>query len=150
MKFKLLVVFLILLIDVTSLANEELLKNAKENLKNKNYEAAHTQFTQLLNYDTYRSKAFFGIGHVLVMQDNIQEAKEQFAFGLNANTTYGPNHSASYLNFQIGELFFKHKNLDEALVYFKRSKLLYNPNNKQDKDPEDYVKQITLLKYSKI
>ena len=105
------------------------------NYQNQNFKVAEEYYESIIEKDERNSKAYFGKGSSLYMQDDIENAEVNFSQSLN--TSEKLLQSKAYFN--LGNISYKNNKLDEALQFYKKA-LELNPEDDEARYNYEFIK----------
>ena len=105
------------------------------NYQNQNYKVAEEYYEYILKNDEDNSKAHFGKGSSLYMQNDLKNAEINF----NESLTASDEILQSKAYFNLGNISYKNNKLDDALQFYKKA-LELNPNDDEARFNYEYIK----------
>ena len=105
------------------------------NYQNQNYKVAEEYYEYILKNDEDNSKAHFGKGSSLFMQNDLKNAEINF----NESLTASDEILQSKAYFNLGNISYKNNKLDDALQFYKKA-LELNPNDDEARFNYEYIK----------
>ena len=105
------------------------------NYQNQNYKVAEEYYEYILKNDEDNSKAHFGKGSSLFMQNDLKNAESNF----NESLTASDEILQSKAYFNLGNISYKNNKLDDALQFYKKA-LELNPNDDEARFNYEYIK----------
>ena len=105
------------------------------NYQNQNYKVAEEYYEYILKNDEDNSKAHFGKGSSLYMQNDLKNAEINF----NESLTTSDEILQSKAYFNLGNISYKNNKLDDALQFYKKA-LELNPNDDEARFNYEYIK----------
>ena len=105
------------------------------NYQDQNYKVAELYYEYILKNDEDNSKAHFGKGSSLYMQNDLKNAEINF----NESLTASDEILQSKAYFNLGNISYKNNKLDDALQFYKKA-LELNPNDDEARFNYEYIK----------
>jgi len=105
------------------------------NYQKQNYKAAEEYYESVLQSDDSNSKAYFGKGSSLYMQNDLKNAEISF----NESIADSEKLLQSKAYFNLGNISYKNNKMDEALQFYKKA-LELNPDDDEARFNYEFIK----------
>jgi len=105
------------------------------NYQKQNYKAAEEYYESVLQSDDSNSKAYFGKGTSLYMQNDLKNAEISF----NESIADSEKLLQSKAYFNLGNISYKNNKMDEALQFYKKA-LELNPDDDEARFNYEFIK----------
>ena len=105
------------------------------NYQKQNYKAAEEYYESVLQSDDSNSKAYFGKGSSLYMQNDLKNAEISF----NESIANSEKLLQSKAYFNLGNISYKNNKMDEALQFYKKA-LELNPDDDEARFNYEFIK----------
>ena len=125
-------IFILLLILIQSLLAQD---EGMLNYQKQNYKAAEEYYESVLENDDSNSKAYFGKGSSLYMQNDLKNAEISF----NESIADSEELLQSKAYFNLGNISYKNNKMDEALQFYKKA-LELNPDDDEARFNYEFIK----------
>ena len=125
-------IFILLSILVQSLLAQD---EGMLNYQKQNYKAAEEYYESVLQSDDSNSKAYFGKGSSLYMQNDLKNAEISF----NESIADSEKLLQSKAYFNLGNISYKNNKMDEALQFYKKA-LELNPDDDEARFNYEFIK----------
>ena len=125
-------IFILLLILIQSLLAQD---EGMLNYQKQNYKAAEEYYESVLQNDDSNSKAYFGKGSSLYMQNDLKNAEISF----NESIADSEKLLQSKAYFNLGNISYKNNKMDEALQFYKKA-LELNPDDDEARFNYEFIK----------
>ena len=125
-------IFILLSILIQSLLAQD---EGMLNYQKQNYKAAEEYYESVLENDDSNSKAYFGKGSSLYMQNDLKNAEISF----NESIADSEELLQSKAYFNLGNISYKNNKMDEALQFYKKA-LELNPDDDEARFNYEFIK----------
>ena len=125
-------IFILLSILIQSLLAQD---EGMLNYQKQNYKAAEEYYESVLQNDDSNSKAYFGKGSSLYMQNDLKNAEISF----NESIADSEKLLQSKAYFNLGNISYKNNKMDEALQFYKKA-LELNPDDDEARFNYEFIK----------
>ena len=125
-------IFILLSILIQSLLAQD---EGMLNYQKQNYKAAEEYYESVLENDDSNSKAYFGKGSSLYMQNDLKNAEISF----NESIADSEKLLQSKAYFNLGNISYKNNKMDEALQFYKKA-LELNPDDDEARFNYEFIK----------
>ena len=125
-------IFILLSILIQSLLAQD---EGMLNYQKQNYKAAEEYYESVLQNDDSNSKAYFGKGSSLYMQNDLKNAEISF----NESIADSEELLQSKAYFNLGNISYKNNKMDEALQFYKKA-LELNPDDDEARFNYEFIK----------
>mgnify|MGYP001166581522 CR=1 FL=1 len=125
-------IFILLSILIQSLLAQD---EGMLNYQKQNYKAAEEYYESVLQSDDSNSKAYFGKGSSLYMQNDLKNAEISF----NESIANSEKLLQSKAYFNLGNISYKNNKMDEALQFYKKA-LELNPDDDEARFNYEFIK----------
>ena len=125
-------IFILLSILIQSLFAQD---EGMLNYQKQNYKAAEEYYESVLENDDSNSKAYFGKGSSLYMQNDLKNAEISF----NESIADSEKLLQSKAYFNLGNISYKNNKMDEALQFYKKA-LELNPDDDEARFNYEFIK----------
>ena len=105
------------------------------NYQKQNYKAAEEYYESVIQNDDSNSKAYFGKGSSLYMQNDLKNAEISF----NESIAESEKLLQSKAYFNLGNISYKNDKMDEALQFYKKA-LELNPDDDEARFNYEFIK----------